>query len=100
VEEFIGNENLFCRKTNYGSAKPWTALPRIPVISEQINTSLLAGRKENLSIITGLIFILGLLWLLLGARQKYRSKKISVYLILFLWTAFSLIGLGFITGYL
>ena len=79
------------------SAKPWSAIPKIPVLTTQIVTSLIGGRNVMVGEISSIVVVLTLLYFLfrMFVIRKTKLKGISQsYYLIFSWTFFALVGLG------
>lgn len=70
---------------------PWTALPKIYPIFEQINGSMLTAKNTVVSKILSLFLLFSIL--IFGLRKKLFTFN-SSFLILFIWLVFGLIGFG------
>jgi len=76
------------------SIKPWTAIPKVPEMLNQINTSLVGGKNELAGEISSFVIIslLGYFaWLLF--KKKNSTIPPASYL-LFTWLLFGLLGFG------
>jgi len=77
------------------SIRPWSAIPKMPEILSQINTSLVAGKNtlmgQILSVGIAAVFV-WLVWLFFKNKKKF-SENNNLTILLF-WIGFSLIGLG------
>ncbi|WKZ26029.1 MAG: glycosyltransferase family 39 protein [bacterium] len=75
------------------SAKPWSALPRIPEIAENISTSLLGVGNKNLgNLILTIVSIPSILFVL--SRKKLHKNEAEGFLFLTVWLFFGFIGFG------
>lgn len=91
---FTAMKDFFSDSQKTVSINPWSALPKIPAMLNNISTRLLAGRMESLGkIIVAFVSIPSIL-LLLG-RKKLHTNEASGFTTLTIWMAVGLIGLGF-----
>lgn len=79
---------FFTYRESTVSIKPYKALPKIPVLFNQINTRLLAGKNINFGIITSVYFFIGILLTFFRNRYNFRFN----YLIL--WYLLGIVFLG------
>lgn len=69
--------------------KPYKAIPVIPSLFNQINTSLLAGKDSTIGLIISIVFVVGLLPFLL----KFKKQKPNFWIIFF-WYLSGLVALA------
>lgn len=70
------------------SIKPWRAIPKVPVIFNDVNISLLTGKDKNTGIAISVILALAVL---ICIKKVKRNKG---FWLLFSWFGFALVGLG------
>ncbi len=71
------------------SAKPWSAVPKVPEIFKQINTSLVGAKNNQLASFSSLFIAIGILFVIF---RKVKNRE--QYILLTLWYLFGLIGFG------
>jgi len=86
-------KKFFTERQTTVSARPWTSIPKIPQILEQISTRLLAGRNKTLGQII-LVVLLVCSFILLLNRKKLREKEKSAYFLIAIWLLSAFVGLG------
>ena len=88
----LSMEKFFTERQTTVSARPWTAIPKIPQIAEKISTRLLGGKNTSFggNILMG-VMILSTLFIF---TKKVSKEKISEYSILLIWIFFAIIGFG------
>lgn len=72
------------------SIKPWTGLPKIPEIFDQINTTLVAAGNNNLGAIVSFVALITTFYFFVSKKIKNKAP----FLLILSWTAFGLIGFG------
>ena len=90
---FSAMKVFFTERQTTVSAKPWNALPKAPKMFEKINTRLIAGKSESAGKAVSLAFGVFAVYLAFNFG-KLKGKEKSAWLVLFVWIAFSLVGLG------
>lgn len=86
---------FFTERQTTVSIKPWSALPKLPELFVQINTSLIGGMNIVVSKFISAFIALGFVWLVFKNRKNWKFKNIPAqYYLIFLWMAFALIGFG------
>lgn len=84
---------FFSERQTTVSIKPWNAIPAIPSIFKEMNTSLV-GAKNYLTG-TAISILMFLTSLILIGVHIFKKKNLNYpYLLLFSWIGFGLIGLG------
>jgi len=92
---FEAMKTFFTVRQTTVSARPWTALPDLWPMWQQIVTRLLAGRVEIVGAYFALVSLTVLVWLAgLTKRIKLNPKEKSAFLILVSWIGFGLVGFG------
>jgi 4-amino-4-deoxy-L-arabinose transferase-like glycosyltransferase len=77
------------------SIRPWTAVPKIPELFVQINTSLIGGMNVLAAKIASIFIAVGAAFIFVKNWQKKNWTKIPAqYVMLTLWMIFALIGFG------
>jgi 4-amino-4-deoxy-L-arabinose transferase-like glycosyltransferase len=91
---FNSMKKFFLERQTTISARPWTGLPKMIPISEEINTQLLAG--HNLEVGKWITFglIAGIFWLLGFRWRDLKKKQKQAYFLLFTWLFFAVLGLS------
>lgn len=87
-------KRFFLERQTTVSARPWTAIPKIPEIATSVVTRLIAAGDEVVGkwITVGVVFIV--LWLILLNWKKMSPGLRDKYYLLLSWIGFALIGLG------
>lgn len=91
---FDAMKKFFAERQTTVSAKPWTAVPKIPSQFIKINTRLLTARNEAVGLVTTIVIIIAILWLITTSLRSDVVKHKNAYLLLFSWFGFALLGLG------
>lgn len=91
---FDAIKTFFTVRQTTVSARPWTALPDVYPLFEQIGTRVIAGRNEVLGSWVALGFVISLLWIATRARQLLDYKRGLAFVILISWIGIGLIGFG------
>lgn len=92
---FNAMKNFFTVRQTTVSARPWTALPDLWPMWQQIVTRLLAGRVEIAGAYFALVTLTFLVWLAgLTKRIKLNPKEKSAFWLLVSWIGFGLVGFG------
>jgi 4-amino-4-deoxy-L-arabinose transferase-like glycosyltransferase len=77
------------------SIRPWTAIPKIPALFVQINTSLIGGMNALAAKVSSAFILIGVIFIFIKNYQKKNWSKIPAqYVLLTLWMLFALIGFG------
>src|SRR5690606_36349543 len=94
-QNFEAIKTYFTVRQTTVSAKPWSSLPNLWPLFEQINTRLLAGRSETVG---AWISILLLFFLTVFFYKKLKERRPVLtkepMLLLVVWYGISLVGLG------
>jgi len=80
---------FFTQRETTVNIKPYKAIPEIPSMFNQINTSLLAGKDTTVGIIISIVFAL----LIIFSLIKYKKQKKSFWYV-FLWYLSGIIALA------
>lgn len=77
------------------SIKPWTAIPKLPMVLDQIDTTVIGAKNLMTGLLTSIIIVGMAVW----SGWLYLKKKKTIYplgnlAILFSWIGFGLIGFG------
>lgn len=75
------------------SARPWTAIPEIPSIIQNVSVRLLGGRNKLAGDLVLAVLSVPSILLLLG-RKNMEKNEASAYLMIFIWLAVAFLGLG------
>ena len=86
-------EKFFSERQTTVSAKPWTAIPKIPEITQEISSRLIGGKNIPIGgwILT-VIFVFSFIYLI--TRKKAKNNEVSAYIILLIWIFIAVIGFG------
>lgn len=74
--------------------KAYKAIPKIPELFNQVNTSLLAGKNLNFGIILSIILALAIILYIFKNYQNLKSKKTLSFWIIFFWYLSGLVSLA------
>lgn len=94
---FAAIKTFFTERQTTISARPWTAVPKLGLISEEISTRLIAGTNKNLSKFSYVFFVFGipaLAFLLFKQNGRIKNRDTFPLILLFAWIGFALIGFG------
>jgi 4-amino-4-deoxy-L-arabinose transferase-like glycosyltransferase len=86
-------EKFFTERQTTVSIRPWTAIPKIPEIAQEISSRLMGGK--NIPIggwILPVIFVFSFIYLI--TRKKSNNNEASAYSILLIWIFVAVIGFG------
>ncbi|MFH1970789.1 MAG: glycosyltransferase family 39 protein [Patescibacteria group bacterium] len=86
-------EKFFTERQTTVSARPWTAIPKIPEITQEISSRLIGGK--NIPIGGWVLVIVSVFsFVILVTKKKFKENEVSAYTILFIWIFFAIIGFG------
>lgn len=91
---FDAIKTFFTVRQTTVSARPWTALPDMYPLFEQIGTRVIAGRNEMLGSWIALGFLVSLLWIATKAKKLLNYKRGLALIVLITWIGIGLIGFG------
>lgn len=92
---FSAINKFFTQRQTTVSARPWTAIPKLGAIAEEISVRLIAGTNKEAGKWTLSVIVAGLFLTVILVSKKISSKEeYSPYLLLLVWIGFALIGLG------
>lgn len=92
---FKAMKTFFTVRQTTVSARPWTALPDLWPMWQEVTTRLLTGRAEVIGGYFALITLVVLLWLAgMTKRIKLHPREKSAFWLLVFWIGFGLLGLG------
>lgn len=86
-------EKFFTERQTTVSARPWTAIPKIPEIIQEISSRLIGGKNIPIGgwILT-VVFVSSFIYLI--TRKKSKNNEASAYTILLIWIFIAVIGFG------
>lgn len=88
-------EKFFTERQTTVSIRPWTAIPKIPEIMEEISSRLMGGKNIPIGQwILPVVFVFSFIYLILLIRKKSKNNEVSAYTILLIWISVALIGFG------
>ncbi|MBI2066228.1 glycosyltransferase family 39 protein [Candidatus Woesebacteria bacterium] len=90
---FAAMRTFFTERQTTVSARPWKAIPKIPKLSYDITTRLVAGKNETAGKIT-FVTIIVLSIFVFAKRNSLKDKTRDAFGLLSVWLAVALIGLG------
>jgi 4-amino-4-deoxy-L-arabinose transferase-like glycosyltransferase len=92
---FQAMETFFTDRQTTVSARPWSGIPKLGIIFEDVVNRLVAGTDENVGYWYTRIFalLIGLITFQL-IRKGIKTKTHAAYFLLVVWLGFSLIGLS------
>lgn len=76
------------------SFRPWSAIPRLPEVLNQVNTALIGGKNLIAGKVVSALFALALLAFFIVAKRKKLESINPAFYLLFSWMGFALIGFG------
>ena len=85
---------FFTERQTTVSARPWSALPNIWPLLQDVATRLLAGRNEWLGSWVSVGIVASLLLLIKSERFKLQDRSLKALILIFIWLGVSLVGLG------
>jgi len=86
-------EKFFTERQTTVSAKPWTAIPKIPEITQEISSRLIGGHNIPVGAwILVVVFAFSFIFLIF--KKKFKENEVSGYMILLVWILFAIIGFG------
>ncbi len=92
---FSAMEKFFAERQTTVSARPWSAVPKIPALFVQINQSLIGGMNKTVTLLISVFLCIGVIWTILRSKNKKDWLKFyGQYYLVFLWMIFALIGFG------
>jgi len=91
---FDAIKTFFTVRQTTVSIKPWTALPQVYPLFEQITTRVFAGRNIEFGSWISLGFVLSIAWVIAKSKKIFTYKKALAFTILLVWISSALIGFG------
>lgn len=97
---FEAMKTFFTARQTTVSARPWTAIPKLPEVSTEVATRLIAGTDQNSGKLTTIAFALVSLYLvvtmiyIIVTRKGGFKKTHRAFFLILVWLGVSLIGLG------
>jgi len=91
---FSSMKKFFLERQTTVSARPWTGLPKVIPITEEINTQLLAGHNLEVGKWVTVGLVVGVFWLLAFRWKGLKNKEKQAYFLLFVWLSFAVLGLS------
>lgn len=96
---FFAMKKFFTQRQATVSARPWTAIPKLPQITSLATTTLLTGKNEKAGMWTNLVLAIGVVGVVAtllrySLVKRKLSQSLRAYLVLLVWLGFSFIGLG------
>ncbi|MBU2036308.1 glycosyltransferase family 39 protein [Patescibacteria group bacterium] len=86
-------KKFFTERQTTVSARPWTAIPKVPKVTAKVFTRLLSGKNELMGEITMVILLIGVFFVFRN-RKKMKGYEYSGYLLILVWLFTAFIGLG------
>ena len=96
---FTAMKKFFTQRQTTVSARPWTAIPKLPQVTSLATTRLLTGKNEEAGRWTNLVLVIGVIGIIVTLLRYALVKRklpdsLKAYLMLLVWLGFSFIGLG------
>ncbi|MCH7640854.1 glycosyltransferase family 39 protein, partial [Patescibacteria group bacterium] len=92
---FAAINKFFTQRQTTVSARPWTAIPKLGPITEEISVRLITGTNEEAGKWTLGVIVVGLfLTGVIVSKKIKRKKEYAPYLLILVWIGFALVGLG------
>jgi len=86
---------FFMQRQTTVSARPWTAIPKLPEMLNLVDNSLISAKNSVGAIVASIIIFLGVVWIFVKNFSKKGDFKIPAqYWLLISWIGFGLIGFG------
>ena len=95
---FTAMKKFFTQRQTTVSARPWTAIPKLPQVTSLATTRLLTGKNEEAGRWTNLVLVIGVIGIIVTLLRYALVKRklpdsLKAYLMLLVWLGFSFIGL-------
>ncbi|MFZ5933161.1 MAG: ArnT family glycosyltransferase [Patescibacteria group bacterium] len=90
---FAAIRTFFTERQTTVSARPWKAIPKFPILAENISTRLLGGRDVVAGKLTFYSLLILAIYLILKRRLLANRQK-DAFFLTSVWIFFALIGLG------
>ncbi|MBU0572427.1 glycosyltransferase family 39 protein [Patescibacteria group bacterium] len=91
---FSSMKKFFTERQTTVSARPWTGLPKVIPITQEINTRLLAGHDEEVGKWLTVGIFAGTFWLVTIRWKKIKKGERQALILIGTWLVFSVIGLA------
>ncbi len=91
---FTAMQEFFLERGDTVSAVPLTSIKNVYQNNRLVFMRLLGGGEEANAGIVMTVFSLLLVWLFVFKREKYHSRKLSAYFLIFLWLFVGILGLS------
>ncbi len=91
---FSSMNKFFTERQTTVSARPWTGLPKVVPITQEINTRLLAGHDEEIGKWLTVGIFAATFWLFAIRWKEIKKKEKQALILVGTWLAFSVIGLS------
>ncbi len=92
---FGAMEKFFSERQTTVSARPWSAVPKIPTLFVQINQSLIGAMNKITTSVVSIFILIGSIWTIYKSKNKKDWLKLyGQYYLVFLWMIFALVGFG------
>ena len=91
---FSSMNKFFTERQTTVSARPWTGLPKVVPIIQEINTRLLAGHDEEVGKWLTVGIFTATFWLFTIRWRDIKKKERQALILIGAWLAFSVIGLS------
>ncbi len=85
---------FFTQRQTTISARPWSALPKLPEIIQEASQSIIASTSLQIGRLSTIIIGLVLLWLGVTHLKDLKRKEIKAYFLILVWIGIAFIGLG------
>jgi 4-amino-4-deoxy-L-arabinose transferase-like glycosyltransferase len=86
---------FFAERQTTVSARPWTAIPKLPEMLNLIDASLVSAKNSLGAVVVSIIISVGVVWIFVSNYLKKRNFKIlPQYWLIISWIGFGLIGFG------
>lgn len=90
---FDSMKTFFTVRENTVSAEPWSALPRILPLVNQMSSSLMAVKNQTVGMILSLVILILIFWNKFIYKKYYEANKLQ-FMLIFIWLGFAIVGLG------
>ena len=75
------------------SLKPWTAIPKLPMVLNLVGSSVVAAKNTIGAIVASLAIVIGVIWMFALSYLRKKTFKIpGEYWLIFSWIGFGLVG--------
>ena len=96
---FAAMEKFFTERQTTVSARPWSAIPKLPQVVSLATTRLIAGKNEIVGKLSAAVLSIGViaissLLIFNIAVKKKQPPRFKAYLLILVWLGIAFIGLG------